>query len=292
MILFCPLTLGDDRITKKQMRVKVNVSSNSGGSCKTTTSIHLAYELAKAGKTVTIIELDSNGSVGTFCGLDYDPPAERTLKHVWNEDFSGDYPFEPIWAEYVPGIQVIRGGRHVEKIGREIPSHGRGYYFLADRLKEFPINTDVIIFDNPGTLDMLAIPSYIASDWTLCPLKPEAKDADKVIELLGWMKRKNREFQLDPTPQMLGFVPTRVDYRRSVHRNILGVDKNGEVLAADKMPEDALPIVLAGQNIPLFPAIRDSAHYLTACQNGCPVSALNERNEDYKPIADKILSLL
>ncbi|PSB47645.1 ParA family protein, partial [Chamaesiphon polymorphus CCALA 037] len=94
-------------------------------------------------------------------------------------------------------------------------------------------------------------------------------------------------------PQILGFVPTRVDYSQAVHRDILGVDEKGQALLHP--PEDCLPKIFETIDLTLLPPIKQSAYYLSACRLKQPLPTLNARtvkNQDYRPIADLIESIL
>ena len=59
-------------------QVRLLIASNAGGSGKTTTALHVAYELARVGKKVTIVELDHNGSISAFTGLTDDLNPDHT----------------------------------------------------------------------------------------------------------------------------------------------------------------------------------------------------------------------
>ena len=273
-------------------QVRLLIASNAGGSGKTTTALHVAYELARVGKKVTVVELDHNGSISAFTGLTDDLNPDQTLHKLW-DDFDGNYPLEPFWSEYAPNLSVLRGGRWIERISREISTRGRGFYFLVDALEDYPLDVDVIIFDTPATLEPMGIPGYLAATHILCPIKPEIKDAEMVAQLITWTTEKNREFRLKQPPQILGFVPTRVDYSQSVHRDILGVDEKGQALLHP--PEDCLPKIFEAIDLTLLPPVKQSAYYLSACRLKQPLPTLNARtakNQDYRSISDLIESIL
>ena len=64
--------------------------------------------------------------------------------------------------------------------------------------------------------------------------------------------------RLNPTPEILGFVPNQYDVRRSTHRQMLA----------------ELPKQLEHMKIRAFPAIRDSAEFVNA---SCPeIILINE----------------
>ncbi len=71
---------------KRQIRLAI--SSNAGGSGKTTMAVHLAYAVGAKGYKVTVIELDHNGSLQILAGL---PPAssKTSLASVLKKQFKG-----------------------------------------------------------------------------------------------------------------------------------------------------------------------------------------------------------
>ena len=73
---------------KKQIRICI--SSNAGGSGKTTTTVHLAYGLARRGYKVVIIELDGSGSIASFTGLNLNPTPEQSVALLLKKDFAGE----------------------------------------------------------------------------------------------------------------------------------------------------------------------------------------------------------
>lgn len=91
-------------------QIRLAISSNAGGSGKSTMAVHLAYAVAKRGYKTTLIELDHNGSLCVLAGL---PPAEdwgNSLATVFKKDFCGDYPLVPLWKERLTCATAIRGG--------------------------------------------------------------------------------------------------------------------------------------------------------------------------------------
>jgi chromosome partitioning protein len=279
----------------KRKQVRLMIASNAGGSGKTTTAVHLAYGLGKAGYRVTLIELDHNGSLSTFTGLEPTPDEDETLLKVWKSDFDGEYPLQEIWSEHVDGVTAIQGGKPLQTMIREIPSRGRGFYMLQDRLLEdHPLNTDVVIFDTPATLEPIGVMALAASTHVLCPIKPEQKDAEMLFGLLEWYYATISEFKLRPKPEIIGFVPTRVDPKKSTHRKILGIDEKGMLLKGLDL-SDTLPALIQEAGINCFPLVRDSNYYLTATTARLPLPLFRPNApgaQDFDPIIQAIIDLV
>jgi chromosome partitioning protein len=279
----------------ERQQIRLMIASNAGGSGKTTTAVHLAYGLGKAGYSVTLIELDHNGSLSTFTGLPPTPENSETLLKVWKTDFDGNYPLQPIWSEHVVNVNAVQGGKPLQTMIREIPSRGRGFYILQDRLlDDFPLDSDVIIFDTPATLEPIGVMALVASTHVLCPIKPEQKDAEMLFGLLEWYYSTISEFKLRPKPEIIGFVPTRVDPKKATHRKILGIDEKGEALE-NTDTSDTLPALIQEAGIHCFPIIRDSNYYLTATSARLPLPLFRPNApgaQDYDPIVEVIINLI
>jgi chromosome partitioning protein len=285
--------INQSKAAKRQIRICV--ASNAGGSGKTTTAVHLAYAIAHRGYRVTIIELDISSSLSTFTGLPMNPEPAESIATVFHPDFAGDYPLKPIWAERIDSINAIQGGEAVERVIREIPLNSRGHYLLQDRLEDYPIASDVILFDTPATLEPMGVVALAASTHVLSPIKPENKDAEGFAGFIRWYFRQLSELRLRPKPEILGFVPNRVDWAETaMHRNFLGLNKQGK-LRIDIDLSNTLPVLIEEMGIHCFPAIRQSNYYLNASLERLPLQLYRpgcDAAKDFDPITNKIVELL
>lgn len=261
---------------------------------KTTAAIHLAYLIGVKGYKVTLIELDSNGSIQTFAGL---PPAmpEKSLAAVLKKSFDGNYPLVSLWSEHVPNVWAIQGGAPLRESVVEINNSERKSQTLKDRLEDYPLESDLIILDTPASLDTMGLLALAACSHLLAPIKPEYKDTGSFIDLLNWYNEKIRELRLKPRPEILGFVPSRVDIgEEAIHRNLLGLTKQGKPNTKIP-PEETLPFQIEQMGIRCFPLIRESSYYLWASGAGLPLHLYRPGcpfTEDFKPMVDAVEKLM
>ena len=258
------------------MQTRLALLSNAGGSGKTTLATHLAYTLGSKGLSVLIIDLDPQGSVSLFCGLD-DPEEDQTLSAVLRDDFDGNWPFISLWSDRVKNVQAIRGDLNLVQSQNELVLNARGAYLLADRLQDFPVEHDVIIFDCPATLGALPQIAISASTHLLVPLQVEPKSTSGAGKLLEWFYATVRQLRLNPEPELLGIVPNQYDQRIAIHRNIL---------------EELTP-QLDALGINCFSPIRFSSEFKNASARGLPLHSVRPGHsacKDFAPITDAILS--
>jgi chromosome partitioning protein len=267
-------------VNRKQIRICV--ASNAGGSGKTTSSVHLAYGLAKKGYKVTIIELDVSGSLMTFTGLD-EPNPEYSLATIFKPEFNGNYPVIPVWESGVSGVTVI-----------QINRSDRGVYILKDRLDDYPLDADVVILDTPASLETMTPIGLAASTHILSPIKPEIKDVEGFTGFIRWYNQQIKNLRLQPKPEFIGFIPIRVRLDMAMHRNILGIDSKGnpqkEITSAE-----TLPGVIQGMGIHCFPFVRETSYYVNASFHRLPVGLYRPKIDaarDFDPVVDAVIKLL
>lgn len=277
-----------------RQQIRLAILSNAGGSGKTTTAVHLAYAIGIKGYKVTLVELDSNGSLQTFAGI---PPAtaEKSLAAVFKKNFDGNYPLVPLWPEHVSSIWALQGGSPLRESVAEINNSERKSQTLTDRLEDYPLDSNLIIFDTPASLDTMGLLALAACTHLLAPIKPEYKDTGSFIDLLNWYHEKVRELRLKPRPEILGFVPSRVDIvEEAIHRNLLGLTKQGK--RNEKIPkEETLPYQIEQMGIRCFPLIRESSYYLWASGAGLPLHVYRPGSpfvKDFQPIVDAVEKLM
>jgi chromosome partitioning protein len=161
----------------------------------------------------------------------------------------------------------------------ELVLHKRGAYLLADCLTDYPLAQDVVIFDCPATLGPLPLMALAACTHIIIPVQLEPKSIQGAAHLLEWYYYHCKHLRLNPTPEILGFVPNQYDVRRSTHRQMLA----------------GLPEQLQQMKIRAFPAIRDSAEFVNASGQGLPLHLYRPSHpakDDFKETTSHIVTLI
>lgn len=282
-------------MAKTAQQIRIAIESNTGGSGKTTLATHLAYALGKKGYKVVLIDLDQNGSLGLFTGKTTSAQREDSLAGILDSEFQGNYPLIPIWQDYVDGVQVIQGGAPLEEVIRSLHLYERKYEVLKDRLEDYPLDADVVILDTPASLEPMGLIALAAATHILVPLKPEYKDSFGAAGMVNWFYQKIESLRLRPKPEILGFVPSRVNVAKfAAHRNLLGLDSKGKT-RKDIELTDTIPYQLEQMGITCFPPIKESGFILSASGTGLPVQIYQPGDaivKSFDPIVDRIIKLL
>jgi chromosome partitioning protein len=257
-------------------QVIVAILANAGGVGKTTLAVHLAYEVAKRGRSVALIDLDPQRALDVFCGLP-STDVENSVVQVLSKDFDGDWHLVSAWNH--PHIDVCQGHPMLSQVSDDLVIRRRGEYTLSDRLKNYPLRHDVVILDCPATLGMICENAIAASTVLLVPIQLEMKSVSGVADLVQWTIAISDDLQLEPRPPILGLVPSLYDNNRAIHRQYL----------------QQLPDVAEHLRIKLYPHIRDSSEFKNASANGVPLQKYRPAHpacKDFTAIADDLVTLV
>jgi chromosome partitioning protein len=191
----------------------VSVINQKGGVAKTTTSLNVAAQWAKAGKKVLLIDLD--------------PQASATKAIFGSDEF--DHSIYDIIIEKLPpekavqrspvfDIDVIPSEIMVSGVDIQIAAHYGRERILAQRLEPLKRKYDAIIIDCPPSLGLLTVNALMASKDIIIPICPEyfsVKGIELILETLSNIQRG-----LGHKVDVRGIVITRYKDRKIANKVI------------------------------------------------------------------------
>ncbi len=202
-------------IEKFTMAQIISIANQKGGVGKTTTSINLSAALAKLGKTVLLVDCDSQANATTGMGIDK-PGLEQSLYHgLIGQAYINDI----IMPSMLPKLKIIPA--NIDLIGFEIEmvsAKGRERK-LKELLEQVKAQFDYIIIDCPPALSLLTLNAFTASNSVLIPLQSEFYALEGLGQLLDTIKRVKASF--NPGLKIKGILLTMYDKRTNLAQNVV-----------------------------------------------------------------------
>ncbi|WP_075882600.1 ParA family protein [Candidatus Protochlamydia sp. W-9] len=211
----------------------ISVINHKGGVGKTTTTVNISAGLAKLGKKVLTIDLDTQMNLTHSLIGDLDEKEINITEAILNDKISLKDIIKPT---LVDNLQIAPSGESMIDLDLKLHSCPiRREYKLKDALKNDLISEyDFILIDNPPYISFTTVNSLIASNYYLVPVSAEylplvgIRHLIKTIELI---KPSN------PSISNLGYLLTMVNRRESISSGV-------ENILRGTFPEDMFENVI------------------------------------------------
>ncbi|MBI1857251.1 ParA family protein [Candidatus Saccharibacteria bacterium] len=190
----------------------IAVLNQKGGVGKTTTAVNVAAYLAKAGKSVLLIDFDPQGNATSGLGLD-----KQSQEQTSHEVLFGQITLDKaVQATNVPNLFILpaNAGLATAEIGL-VHQQDR-----ESRLKQaiVAINYDYVFIDCPPALGLLTINALTAANLLLIPVQVEYYALEGLSQLLSVMQQVRQG--LNPNLEILGVLATMYDTRTGLSEQV------------------------------------------------------------------------
>lgn len=187
------------------------VANQKGGVGKTTTTVALGSLLAAQGKRVLMLDLDPQGSLGSYFG--HAPEYTQGSSYEWFTP-PAQLPQETLLATIrptdAPRLSLVPGSTSLATLERTaITQEGMGLA-VSRALASLWDHFDYVIIDSPPTLGVLLINALAASSLLVVPVQTEflaIKGVERMLNTLQMVNRSRRK----KLPYLM--VPTLFDRR-------------------------------------------------------------------------------
>ena len=189
--------------------------SRKGGVGKTTTAVNLSAALARTGKRVLLIDLDSQASASLSLGVDRGALAPSVA-----DVLAGGVTVEQAVRETaIGGLHLVTASVDLVHADADLArSRGREGRLRA-ALAPVAGAYDFIFLDCPPSLSLLPVNAVVASDAFLAPVVPQFLAASGIPNLLAAAQRVAWDAGVRARP--LGVLLTMVDYRTRATRETI-----------------------------------------------------------------------
>lgn len=197
------------------MSTIIAVTNQKGGVGKTTSSINIAFYLAKAGKKTLLIDFDPQGNATSGLGVD-----KSELDVTVADVVTGQKKLaEVVIPTEFKNLSVAPAMPTLANTEVEIAQAEHRFSRLKYAIEALNTDYEYIIIDCPPSLSLLTVNALIAAKYVLLPVQAEFYALEGLGQLLETMKlvRKN----LNPTLDLIGVLPTMVDSRTSLSNQVL-----------------------------------------------------------------------
>lgn len=158
----------------------IAVINHKGGVGKTTTAINLATGFAASGRKVLLVDLDPQGNAGAGLGFDKTDVFVGSMQLVVEGRIEASMMRETL----VPGLRIIPATVGLARAEAELAGRPDGNTRLRDlMLGEFD-EVDVVVFDCPPAVGILAVNALIAADVAIIPVQCESFALEGLKQIL------------------------------------------------------------------------------------------------------------
>jgi chromosome partitioning protein len=192
----------------------IALTNQKGGVAKTTTTVNLGACLAQMGKKVLLVDLDPQGNLSSWLGLDIHS-LEKSMYNVFLEEV---YFEEILTKTCVENMTVAPANVALAGVER-ILAHEKGRdLILRKRLLPVANNYDYILLDCPPSLGLITINALTFVKEVIVPLETKVLALNGLVTLMNTVQVVKE--RLNHSLEVTGIIACRFDGRTNLSNEV------------------------------------------------------------------------
>jgi chromosome partitioning protein len=191
----------------------IAVTNQKGGVGKTTTTVNLAYCLAKSGKKVLLVDFDPQGNATSGLGVDKSKLEKTILDVIQNNAQLSDIVIKTAHKN----LSLAPATPQLANAEVELARAEHRFTRLKNALNGYD-EYDIVLIDSPPSLSLLTVNGLIAANHVLLPVQAEFYAMEGLGQLLETMQLVRKG--MNPTLELLGVLVTMMDSRTTLSNQV------------------------------------------------------------------------